>query len=190
MPDKKTSKKRRSDFEPHIAPERATGCMVEGCREPGAYKAPKSKDDLHEYQWMCLDHVREHNQKWDYFSGMERDEIEDFIKDSITGHRPTWDRESRVRYNTAHLHDALYEFLNDGRQPVKPPQPPLSAKLRKALSALDMEYPFTEAELKSQYRILVKKHHPDVNKGDKQSEETFKQITAAYHCLGEHIKNA
>src|SRR5262245_30183468 len=137
-------RKKKSDYAPHTEPNHAPACHIRGCKEAGVYKAPKSKDELHSYQWFCLEHVREHNQKWDFFSGMDSNDIEEFIKDATTGHRPTWSRESRIRYTQEQLQDALYEFLQPGRKARKP-LPPLSAKLRKALSALDMEYPFTAA---------------------------------------------
>jgi len=153
------------------------------------YKAPKSRDELHNYQWFCLEHVREHNKQWDYFAGFDRDAIESFIKDATTGHRPTWNRENRIRQSYHQLQDALYEFLHPGAKAPKP-LPPLSAKLRKALAMLGMEYPYSARQLKAGYRVLVKKYHPDVNKGNKESEERFKQITAAYHTLSEHIKTS
>jgi DnaJ-class molecular chaperone len=36
------------------------------------------------------------------------------------------------------------------------------------------------------YRELVKKYHPDVNRGNSRAEETFKKITRAYHHLLAH----
>lgn len=192
MPRKKTStkppRKTRTDYVPHIPPEEAPPCHVEGCTAPGEYKAPKSRDELHDYLWFCLEHIREHNQQWDYFAGLEPDAIEYFIKDAVTGHRPTWNRESKVREQYFKLHDALYEFLHHNGRPARP-APPLNAKLRKALATMDIDYPYTVQELKVQYRSMVKKHHPDVNRGDKKSEEVFKRITAAYRYLSEHIKN-
>jgi molecular chaperone DnaJ len=40
-----------------------------------------------------------------------------------------------------------------------------------------------EAEIKSAYRKLAMKHHPDRNSGDKKAEETFKSISEAYEVL-------
>ena len=188
--DKKPAKKKRGEYVPHIPKEEARPCQVEGCCEAGTYKAPKSRDELHEYRWFCLDHVREHNKQWDYFAGLGSDEIEEFVRDAVTGHRPTWDRESHIREQYFKLHDALYEFVAGAAKPASPAPPPLNAKLRKSLATLDIEYPYTEQELKVQYRVMVKKYHPDVNKGDKKSEEAFKQVTAAYNHLSGHIKNA
>jgi molecular chaperone DnaJ len=38
-------------------------------------------------------------------------------------------------------------------------------------------------EIKKQYRKLARKYHPDVNPGDKDAEEKFKQISTAYEAL-------
>jgi len=180
--------KRKTDFSPHIPLEKAPRCSVPGCCEPGGYKAPTSRESLHEYQWFCLEHVRDHNAKWDYFAGLGPNEIEEFMKESVTGHRPTWTREGQLKQQYFKLHAALNDFLNlNGSGFREKATPPLSGKLRKALGTLELEYPYTEKELKSQYRLLVKKHHPDVNKGDKTSEERFKQITVAYTLLAEHL---
>ena len=40
-------------------------------------------------------------------------------------------------------------------------------------------------EIKKAYRRLAKKYHPDVNPGDKQSEERFKEVTAAFEVLSD-----
>jgi len=41
----------------------------------------------------------------------------------------------------------------------------------------------TEKEIKSAYRKLAKKLHPDVNPGDAKAEAKFKEVTAAYNLL-------
>lgn len=112
-------------------------------------------------------------------------EIEAFQKDAVTGHRPTWDRETRLREHYFTLQDKLYEFLHGTK--AAPAQPRIPGKTRKALAVLELEYPYTADSLKTRYRALVKKHHPDANKGDKKSEEAFKHITAAYRYLAEQI---
>jgi len=41
----------------------------------------------------------------------------------------------------------------------------------------------TPDQIKSAYRKLAVKHHPDKNKGDKAAEEKFKEASEAYHIL-------
>lgn len=47
----------------------------------------------------------------------------------------------------------------------------------------------TEAEIKSAYRKLARKYHPDVNK-TKEAEEKFKEINEAYEVLGDKQKRS
>lgn len=176
---------KKSDFAPQAPQNAEQCCEVDGCAEAGLYKAPRSREHLNEYRWFCLDHVREHNQQWDYFDGMESAEIEQFMKDAVTGHRPTWSRESALKNPQEALQAALDEFLGLSHTRAAKANPSLPAKMRKALAIMDMQHPYTEAELKRQYRALVKKFHPDVNKGSKEFEEKFKQITNAYRYLNE-----
>ncbi|MFZ4462172.1 MAG: DnaJ domain-containing protein [Patescibacteria group bacterium] len=46
----------------------------------------------------------------------------------------------------------------------------------------------TETEIKKAYRKLAMQHHPDRTKGDKASEQKFKEITEAYETLSDAKK--
>ena len=46
----------------------------------------------------------------------------------------------------------------------------------------------SDSELKSAYRKLAKKYHPDVNPGDKEAEAKFKEATEAYSVLSDAEK--
>lgn len=49
----------------------------------------------------------------------------------------------------------------------------------------------SQEDIKKAYRRLAKKYHPDVNPGNKEAEERFKEINEAYNTLGdETLKKA
>ena len=55
-------------------------------------------------------------------------------------------------------------------------------------STLGVAKTATEKEIKQAYRKLARKHHPDVNPGDKSAEAKFKEINEAYEVLGDPEK--
>jgi DnaJ-class molecular chaperone len=55
-------------------------------------------------------------------------------------------------------------------------------------STLGVAKTATEKEIKTAFRKLARKHHPDVNPGDKAAEARFKELNEAYEVLGEPEK--
>ena len=55
---------------------------------------------------------------------------------------------------------------------------------------LGIERSADEATIKKAYRQLAKKYHPDVNPGDKDAEEKFKEVNEAYSVLSDPQKRS
>ena len=65
-------------------------CFNKKCCKKAEYRAPKSRSNLNDYHWFCLEHIREYNKSWNYYEGMSENEIEIEIRSSTTWERPTW----------------------------------------------------------------------------------------------------
>ena len=68
----------------------APACQWPGCKEKATNRAPKGRGDEKEYWRFCLEHVRQYNQSYNFFKGMNDAAVMAYQKDAITGHRPTW----------------------------------------------------------------------------------------------------
>jgi len=60
----------------------------------------------------------------------------------------------------------------------------VSMDFRDYYATLGVAKSATEKEIKQAYRRLARKHHPDVNPGDKSAEGRFKEVNEAYEVLG------
>ena len=74
--------------DPAAPPGRA--CDMPGCPEAGEYRAPKSRTNLNDYHWFCLEHVRAYNAGWDFYKGMSPAEVEAQLRADTSWQRPTW----------------------------------------------------------------------------------------------------
>ena len=61
-------------------------CNWKGCDNAATHRAPKGRTHENEYWRFCLEHVREYNHSYNYFSGMSEDAVMKYQKDAITGH--------------------------------------------------------------------------------------------------------
>jgi len=172
---------------PRAAP-RVRSCMAPGCSEPGEFKAPRSRDRINDYVWFCLDHVREYNRSWDFFRGMTPEEVERYIKDGVTGHRPTYPVgvggfKARLKMgfrDSFHLFD---DGPRDGAWRPSAQKRALTESQIQALSALDLDEGASLQDVTRRYKELVKRYHPDANGGDRSSEERLKRVIRAYRSL-------
>ena len=159
-------------------------CEMPGCVLAGEYRAPKSRSDLSHFRWFCLDHVREYNASWDYYKGMSPDQIEAQLRADTSWQRPSWPlgRLGKYAQMDTLVEDELHAFAF-GQHHRPPPRPTTPPDLREPLGVLGLTWPVTLAAVKTRYKELAKRHHPDANGGDKASEEMLKTINLAYAAL-------
>jgi hypothetical protein len=158
------------------------GCDAPGCPLAGEYRAPKSRSNLREFLWFCLDHVREYNASWDFYKGMSPGEIEHQLRADTSWQRPTWPLGRLGQSRMDEAVEAELHAFTFGARPA-PPRPSAPPELRDALGVLDLHWPVSMDEVKTRYKELAKRHHPDANGGDKASEEILKTVNLAYATL-------
>lgn len=161
-------------------------CDLPGCAALGEYRAPKSRQELRDYWWFCLEHVRAYNATWDYCKGMTPAQIEAQLRADTGWQRPTWPlgRGGGAAYpdETELLRDPLGELGAGGRHQRREREPHRQApgELREPLSTLGLAWPTTLEAVKARYKELAKAHHPDANGGNRAAEERLKIINLAY----------
>ena len=171
-------------------------CGYPGCPETGEFRAPDlsgrfaSTNGPGDYQYLCLDHVREFNLAYDWFTGMTVEEI-------IAAQSPTnvWATETRAFSPTAGV-DSPPKWA-DFRDPLEalaarykermPQQRAdgyiFSAEDRRALKTLGLGGDVDRRALRSAYSALVRKFHPDKNGGNRSYEKALQDVIAAYTHL-------
>ena len=128
---------------------RGRRCDHPGCQESGEFRAPKSRAQLREYYWFCLDHVREYNKSWNYYAGLSDLEIERMVRFDTVWNRQTWPM-GGWRAHEERLRAALDRGFGpgDGHQYQAPPRPAAPTEEGRALAELDLAAPVDFAEIK------------------------------------------
>ncbi|MGI3775823.1 MAG: J domain-containing protein [Janthinobacterium lividum] len=164
-------------------------CDIPSCGNAGEYRAPKSRTDLTHYWWFCLAHVREYNAGWDFYKGMTPGQIEAQLRADTAWQRPTWPlgRLGGAPFDEEALRDPLANLAGERPRRRAPPADATPAELREPLGTLGLEWPVSLDEVKTRYKELAKRHHPDANGGDRAAEERLKTINLAYAALRSHI---
>lgn len=174
-------------------------CARPGCERPGEFRAPSgnghSFDGPGDWRWLCLDHVREFNAGYDWFEGMNAEEI-------LAAQGPTagWRTES-PSFNPVGGVDGMPRWAD-----FDDPLDAISARAhgiksraqREAEMAMDGRFSREEAQaletmglgldtdrrrLRRRYSELVRRYHPDRNGGDRQYETRLGRVVEAYQLL-------
>ena len=169
-----------------------TICDWNNCFEIGEYKAPIEKDNSKNFRLLCLKHVKEFNKNWNYFSGMNDEEVINFLKSDITWHKPTQGFSSSDNFFKVLWNNVLNEGFDDLKF-KKHLNNDRNLKFNnndiKAFAVLGISVGLKWDKIQQKFKKLVKKFHPDINSGDKNYEEKLKVITLAYTQLKNTYRN-
>ena len=177
---------------------RSQRCAHPGCPEPGEFRAPahfgqrSGFDGPGDWQWLCLEHVREFNLRYDWFKDMTQDEIaaaqtpfagwatetRAFTSAGVDS-PPKWaDFQDPLDAISARFRGAMPKERADGKT--------LSPEDRQALKTLGLGEDADRRALRTRYSELVRRYHPDRNGGDRSHEKALQDVIAAYT----HLKGA
>ncbi len=173
------------------------GCQWPSCKAPATHRAPKGRLRASEYWQFCLEHVREYNNSYNFFAGMSEDAIAQYQKEALTGHRPTWKmgsiggkraaRRGRAEFRgfDGPTDDPFSLFGEAGTRHARTASEgrKIFNAQRRALDVLGLEADAKRTDIKSRFKMLVKRHHPDANGGDRGSEARLREIIQAYNYL-------
>ena len=168
-----------------------TICDWNNCNNIGQYRAPIERDNSKKYRLLCLKHIKEFNKNWNYFEKMNDAEILEFIKSDMTWHKPTQNFSAQDNFFKILWNNALKEDLNKNgidKNHVKLAQLNFSNKDLKAFDILGLDVTINWENIRSKFKKLVKKFHPDMNSGNRKFEEKLKVITLAYTQLKRTLK--
>jgi curved DNA-binding protein CbpA len=191
---------KRERAEP-VREERHARCQWKGCKEAGDHKAPRGRGKDGQYYLFCLEHVRQYNAAYNYFDGMNDSEVQDFQRDAMTGHRPTWKvgvnakapsspsataeaaHAAGIGVRTMDPHAFFARRAKAAREQPAESRRQLKPLEKKSLHALNLPAEASRIEIKARFKELVKIYHPDTNGGDARSGDKLREIIQAYNYL-------
>ena len=165
-------------------------CSVPGCREPGEFRAPLTPSDFDgpgRWRLLCLEHVRLHNAKYNFFEGMSPDEIE-AAQSPIAG----WDRATRVFAHAGSDPGPAWREFVDPLDAIAARYRPearrqaidrFTARERDALGVMCLGDETDLHRVRKRYSELVRRYHPDRNGGDRSHEAQLRQVIEAWQLL-------
>ena len=137
-------------------------CDRHGCTERGDCPAPKSPNSPERW-YFCTDHAAEYNRGWNYFEGLDAEEIA--RREAAEG------REASGFAAASHY---AWGGPGDGTR---------SRDEMRALEMLGLDSDADFEAVRAAWRRMAKANHPDVRPGDAEAAVKFQAVQAAYEVL-------
>ena len=167
-------------------------CDEKGCNEDGKFIAPKSPNSGEKY-FFCLKHIKLYNKRWNFFAGKSQREIYNFQKNDFFEGRPTFPfsegMNSKIKFEFDYfINKEKLKFNQKRKKFEKNKNRILNSEINESLRIFKLEENFNEKDLKTLYKQLVKKYHPDVKNNIRNKENMIKKINNAYKLLLNFLK--
>lgn len=169
-------------------------CTWPGCSHigthPGAIPSRYRSGHLKIRRFFCTTHIVDHNRNYDFFEGMSTADIRSWQNNAQYGHYPTWRLGTRRAHTATHkidlqslLHDAT-DSAHRGQQYTANRHPRyISRGQRRALRWLGLTPLAKASEVRTRYKQLLKRFHPDTNHGNRLHEAQLQKTIKAYSYL-------
>lgn len=167
-------------------------CQWDGCSKTGTHRAPVGRDGEGLYLRFCLEHVRLYNAGYNYATGSEG-ETARYQKEAATGARATQGQAAREaaeaplpsteRSGSAKALNARRSAAQRQAQKADLQKRKLKVLEARAFETLGLPEDATPEDVRRRYKEKLKMHHPDVNQGDRNSEDQLRAAIEAYKIL-------
>ncbi|MBB5519878.1 J domain-containing protein [Amphiplicatus metriothermophilus] len=169
-------------------------CDAPDCRRRASVRVAKSPREMHDKLWLCAQHAREHNRRWNFFEGLSDAEAEAIRLASLYGDRPTWAMGGNERARAAararrpsDFEDA-FGLFRGAAPPARETGPtrngrPVPRLQAQAFETLGLAVTASAAEIRRRYAELVRRFHPDANGGDRSAETQLIAVVRAHQIL-------
>ncbi len=138
------------------------GCDWPGCHADSTHRAPKGR--LREGEYWCF-------------------------KMGVNGGKPGGGSTREPDYLGAADPFGMFRELGIGGpwrpagERATPERRPVRNAERKAFDVMGLETDASATDIKAKFKVLVKRHHPDANGGDRSCEDRLREIIQAYNYL-------
>jgi curved DNA-binding protein CbpA len=168
-------------------------CQWDGCEKGGTHRAPVGRDAEGLYLLFCTEHAKEYNKGYNFAAELSDPLIARYQREAANGSRRTWGASvkqsaemplpSTARSGSAKAVNARKNAAERQSTKADIQRRKLKVLEARAFETLGLSQDATPEDIKQRYKQRLKMHHPDVNQGDRRSEDELRASIEAYNIL-------
>lgn len=169
-------------------------CHWDGCDRIGQHKAPVGQEAEGLFFLFCLEHVKDYNRGYNYSSALSSPEVARYQREAAAGNRKSIGTiqnagpekaplPSTARSGSAKAVNARRSAEQRKSRETEQQKRKLKVLEARAFEILGLSEEAGAEEIRDRYKNKIKMLHPDVNGGDRSSEEQLQATIDAYKIL-------